>query len=99
MSQATVVGEQKQPFAITIEPANRVNPGNSQMILERRPSIGVGELAEDIEGFEQSEIAQKGALVAGRASWSIRGGWHVLTSIRAPVVLGQYVRREPVGSM
>ena len=67
MGQWTVVGEQKQPFAITIEPANRVNPGNSQMILERRPSIGGGELAEDIEGFEQSEIAQRGALVAGRA--------------------------------
>ena len=38
------------------------------MILERRPSIGVGELAEDVEGFEQSEIAQRAALVAGRAS-------------------------------
>ena len=68
MGQGTVVGEQKQPFAITIEPANRVNPGNSQMILERRPSISVGELAEDIEGFEQSEIAQRAALLAGRAS-------------------------------
>jgi len=67
MGQGTVVGEQKQPFAITIEPANRVNPGNSQMILERRPAIGGGELAEDIEGFEQREIPQRRALVAGRA--------------------------------
>ena len=42
MGQGTVVGEQKQPFAITIEPANRVNPGNSQMILERAlPSASV----------------------------------------------------------
>ena len=58
MGQGTVVGEQKQPFAITIEPANRVNPGKNQMILERRPSIGVGELAKDIEGLEQSEDTQ-----------------------------------------
>ena len=60
MGQGTVVGEQEQPLAISIEPANRINAGNWHIVFERRPAFGVGELAENIERLEKSNVTSRG---------------------------------------
>ncbi len=59
MGQGTVVGEQEEPLAVAIETADRIHSGNGHIILERRSSCGVGELAEHVKWLEKSEIARR----------------------------------------
>ena len=58
MGERPVVGQQEQPLAVAVEPADRVDPGDRHEVLERRPPALVGELGEDVEGLEEFIVAE-----------------------------------------
>ena len=53
--QAAVVGQEKQAFAIVIEPAGRVDVGDWNQRRERRPARRVAELTEHAVGFVECD--------------------------------------------
>jgi hypothetical protein len=57
MRQTPVIGQEQQTFAVTIEPADRINARKRYEILEREPAGGVAELADDVVGLEQGDRA------------------------------------------
>ena len=69
VGQRAVVGQEEQPFAVAIEPADRVDARDAHEVLEGRPALGVGELAEDVVGLEEGEVA----VPAGRTAHRIHG--------------------------
>ena len=48
VSQRTIVREQKQPLAVAVEAADRVDIRNGHIVLQRRSALHIRELAEDV---------------------------------------------------
>jgi hypothetical protein len=81
--EATVVGQQQQPFAVPIQPPRRIDPAHVDELRQRRARRGgarVGELAEDVVGFVEEDQAGHGRALEGlsarfdRNSSPARGG-------------------------
>ena len=81
--EATVVGQQQQPFAIAVEPPRRIDARHIDELRQRRArarTVHVGELAEDVVRFVEQDYPGHGggleALSIGfdRNSFPARGG-------------------------
>jgi hypothetical protein len=55
--EATIIGQQEQPFAVAIQSPHRINFGHRNKRLEGRPSRLVGELGEHAIRLVELEIA------------------------------------------
>jgi hypothetical protein len=58
MGERTVIGQEDQPFAVAVKPTDRVETLDREELLERPPPAAVGELAEDVVGFEQLVVTR-----------------------------------------
>ena len=57
MSQSSVVGQEQQAFAVTIEPPRRIDSLDRDEFFEGKSSTCVAELAQDVVGLEKGDGA------------------------------------------
>src|SRR5690606_10320566 len=74
-----IVREQKQAFAIAVQPPGRVNVGNVHEALQCFPTLFVRKLTEDVKGFVERNETGLAALCpwaqpAGAIRRYVRGG-------------------------
>ena len=66
MRQSSIVGQEQQAFAVTIEPAGRIDPLDRDEFFERESVAGVAELAQDVVGLEEGDGAGRQVQSPGR---------------------------------
>ncbi|MNR33703.1 hypothetical protein D3C85_1513960 [compost metagenome] len=66
--QLPIVGQQQQAFAVTVQPARRINSWHVDEVLQGRAPRLVAELGQDVERFVEQDQAWFGRRRLGHAA-------------------------------